>query len=66
VLAILADLGLSELAPALDDPSIKDELKAATDAALKRGAFGVPTFFVGSELFWGHDRLHQVAKAAAD
>ncbi len=64
LLAILADLGLSELAPALDDPSIKDELKAATDAAIKRGAFGVPTFFVGDELFWGHDRMHQVRAAA--
>lgn len=66
VIALLDDLGLSELAPALDDPSIKDELKTATDDAAKRGAFGVPAFFVGDELFWGHDRLHQVAKAAAE
>jgi len=61
----LGELGLPELAGALDDPSIKDELKAATDAAVKRGAFGVPTFFVGDELYWGHDRMHQVAKAAS-
>jgi 2-hydroxychromene-2-carboxylate isomerase len=65
VISILDELGLPELASALDDPSIKDELKAATDAAAKRGVFGVPTFFVGNELFWGHDRMHQVAKAAA-
>ncbi|HEY5922129.1 MAG TPA: 2-hydroxychromene-2-carboxylate isomerase [Kofleriaceae bacterium] len=64
LLAILADLGLSELGSAVDDPAIKDELKTATEAAAKRGAFGVPTFFVGDELFWGHDRMHQVAKAA--
>ena len=25
--------------------------------ALRRGAFGVPTFFVGDEMFWGNDRL---------
>jgi 2-hydroxychromene-2-carboxylate isomerase len=66
VLAILADLGLAELGSALDDPSIKDELKSATEAAMKRGAFGVPTFFVGNELYWGHDRMQQVAKAAAE
>jgi 2-hydroxychromene-2-carboxylate isomerase len=66
LVAVLADLGLTELGAALDDPSIKDELKAATDAAAKRGAFGVPTFFVGDELFWGHDRMHQVAKAVAE
>ena len=64
MVALLGELGFPELAGAIDDPAIKDELKAATDAAAKRGAFGVPTFFVGDELFWGHDRMHQVAKAA--
>ena len=29
----------------------------------KRGAFGVPTFFVGNEMFWGKERLGQVAEA---
>jgi 2-hydroxychromene-2-carboxylate isomerase len=62
--AIIRDLGLSELVPALDDPAIKEELKTASDGAAKRGVFGVPTFFAGGELFWGHDRLHQVARAA--
>ena len=26
--------------------------------------FGVPTFFVGDEMFWGHDRFDYVARAA--
>ena len=56
---------MPELASALDDPSIKDELKTATETAAKRGVFGVPTFFVGDEMFWGHDRMHQVARTAA-
>lgn len=47
-----------------DDPSIKDELRTSTEAAGKRGVFGVPTFLVGDDLFWGHDRMHQVARAA--
>jgi 2-hydroxychromene-2-carboxylate isomerase len=63
VIAIANDLGMPELASALDDVSIKDELKASTDAAAKRGAFGVPTFFVGDDMYWGHDRMHQVARA---
>ena len=63
VAAIATELGLPEVAAALDEPSIKDELRANTDAATKRGVFGVPTFFVGPEMFWGHDRMHQVARA---
>jgi len=37
--------------------AIKDVLRANTDDAIKRGAFGAPTFFVGSTMFWGNDRL---------
>lgn len=43
--------------------AIKDKLKANTDEAAQRGAFGAPTFFVGGEMFWGFDRLEQVAEA---
>jgi 2-hydroxychromene-2-carboxylate isomerase len=31
--------------------------------AFERGAFGVPTFFVGSRMFWGNDRLALVRHA---
>lgn len=41
------------------DP-IKDKLKANTQAAADRGAFGIPTFFVGDEMFFGKERLGQV------
>ena len=27
------------------------------DEARARGAFGVPTFFLGEQMFWGNDRL---------
>ena len=36
---------------------VKAELKANTDEALARGVFGVPTFAVDGELFWGFDSL---------
>jgi len=35
----------------------KDRLRADTDEAVKRGAFGAPTFFVGDTMFWGNARL---------
>lgn len=39
------------------DPAIKDQLRANTEEAVRRGAFGAPTFFVGAQMFWGNDRL---------
>jgi 2-hydroxychromene-2-carboxylate isomerase len=48
-----------------EDPEIKAELVANTEKAAARGAFGVPTFFVGDELFWGKERLAQVAAELA-
>ncbi len=36
----------------------KGELRAATDAAVRKGAFGVPTYTIDEQLFWGVDSLH--------
>jgi 2-hydroxychromene-2-carboxylate isomerase len=41
----------------------KAKLKANTAEAIERGAFGAPTFFVGREIFFGHDRLDYVEEA---
>jgi 2-hydroxychromene-2-carboxylate isomerase len=46
-------------------PPLKDRLKAATDEAVQRGAYGVPTFFVEGEMFVGNDRLDFVARRLA-
>jgi 2-hydroxychromene-2-carboxylate isomerase len=43
--------------------STKDALKAATEAAVARGVFGAPTFFVGDAMFWGQDRMDFVREA---
>ncbi len=40
-----------------DSTAAREELAAITEKAVERGIFGVPTFFVGSEMFWGKDRL---------
>ena len=47
---------------AIQDPAIKERLKVETAAALDRGVFGSPFFFVGEEPFWGSDRLDQMAR----
>jgi len=45
------------------EQSTKDALKAATQAAVDRGIFGAPTFFVGEQMFWGQDRMDFVKEA---
>ena len=46
-----------------EEPAIKEALRLATDSAVARGVFGVPTFFVGDEMFFGNDRLDFVGEA---
>jgi 2-hydroxychromene-2-carboxylate isomerase len=48
-----------------NDPAVKAALAAATEAAVARGVFGAPSFFVGDEFFFGQDRLDWVEAAAA-
>lgn len=45
------------------EPEIKAKLVANTEAAVARGVFGIPTFFVRDEMFFGKDRLAQVEEA---
>ncbi len=45
------------------EQAVKDQLKACTQAAVDRGVFGAPTFFVGEQMFWGQDRLDFVRDA---
>jgi 2-hydroxychromene-2-carboxylate isomerase len=45
------------------EPEVKERLKAVTQEAVARGAFGAPTFFVGEAMFWGQDRLDFVKEA---
>ena len=42
------------------DPAIKQKLIDNTEMAVSRGAFGIPTFFVGDEMFFGKERLAQI------
>jgi 2-hydroxychromene-2-carboxylate isomerase len=48
---------------AIERPDIKEDLTRNTDDAVRRGVFGVPSFFVNGELFFGQDRLEFVVEA---
>jgi 2-hydroxychromene-2-carboxylate isomerase len=51
------------LAALAADPEVKARLIDVTDDAVKRGVFGAPTMFVGSDMFFGQDRLDFVREA---
>jgi 2-hydroxychromene-2-carboxylate isomerase len=63
--AVATEVGLSarEFAAALGDPATAQALARAAAEAVERGAFGVPTFFVGDEMFWGNDRIVLLERA---
>ena len=48
-----------------NDEAVKAELVANTENAVARGAFGIPTFFVGNDMWFGKERLAQVEQALA-
>ena len=48
---------------AISEQSIKEKLKANTDEAIARGAFGAPTFFLGDRMFFGNDRFDFIREA---
>ena len=55
--AASAGLDGTALLAQIQAPDLKASFKDATATALARGVFGVPTFCVGKELFWGFDAL---------
>jgi len=51
------DIDEAALRASIQDPAIKQRLAQNNESAISRQVFGAPTFFVGSEQFWGHDRM---------
>ena len=58
-----AGLDADALIAAASDPEVKAELKATTEEAVARGAFGAPTCLVGEQLFFGSDHLRFAEQA---
>ncbi len=55
-----AGLDAAAIAAKVQDEHVKAELMASTEAAVARGAFGIPTVYVGKEMFFGKERLYQI------
>lgn len=68
--AVLTDVAGAALVARIDEPAVKDALRAATDRAVADGVFGVPGLVVVGDdgarhLVWGRDRLAFVEAALA-
>ncbi len=59
-----AGLPVEALVAGAADPDNKAKLVANTENAVARGVFGIPSFFVSGELYFGKDRLRDVLEAA--
>ena len=57
----------TELAPARDPNSdeVRDQLRAHTDDAIAQGVFGVPSYAVDGQVFWGLDSLPMLRSCVA-
>ena len=63
-IATASGLDAAALLVGLALPEVKTQLKANTDEAIARGAFGSPTIFVdGDDMYFGNDRLDLVREA---
>jgi len=62
--ALVMELGLDDAR--LNAPDVKDALRRNTQEAAARGVFGVPTYEVDGELFWGADSIGFVNAFLAD
>jgi len=62
VRALLEGAGLDadEALARASSAELEQRLEAESRAAVAKGVFGVPTIFVGNEMFWGNDRFELV------
>jgi 2-hydroxychromene-2-carboxylate isomerase len=63
---LAARLEIDDADALVSQPEVKSALRTNTDEAIRRGVFGVPTFVVGEELFWGSDTTDMLLDYLAD
>ncbi len=63
---LAASLGVEDLEARVSDPAVKQQLRANTDEAIARGVFGIPTFAIDGEIFWGDDTTGMMLDFLAD
>ena len=67
IAAIIDRLGLpAAVIDRANAAETKARLRAQTDEAIALGVYGAPSFTVGKELFWGHDRMEQAFQWAKE
>ena len=54
---LLRELGIEDDQKYIATPEVKTQLRQNTEAAIKKGVFGVPSFVVDDEVFWGFDSI---------
>ncbi len=59
-LVAAAGLDVNSVMDRAQSAELAERLQKDTDAAIARGVFGVPTVFVGDEMFFGNDRFEMV------
>lgn len=65
VAEVAAAHGISDALARAGTPEAKAAVRDATETAIRRGAFGVPTVWVGEAMFWGHDTFANLAEHLA-
>ena len=67
VKSVLDTVGLESetLLARAESEECQNEVETNTEEAISRGVFGVPTYLIGDQLFWGQDRLDFVERALA-
>lgn len=63
---VASALGIDDVDAALADPQAKAALRANGERAIAQGVFGVPTFVVDGELYWGLDATAMFERHLAD
>ena len=53
--ALTARIGIEDADALIAAPKVKEALRRGTEEAAERGVFGIPTFTIDDEIFWGLD-----------
>jgi 2-hydroxychromene-2-carboxylate isomerase len=57
---------ISDLLKKIQANEVKEQLITNTKRAVEKGVFGVPTFFLGNQMFFGKERLMQIEAILSD
>jgi 2-hydroxychromene-2-carboxylate isomerase len=66
IAAFAREANLEEAAGRIAEQTVKEELRANTEEAIALGVFGVPSFVVKGEIFWGDDATEMMREFVKD